>query len=154
MSAVGEIAFVVLLVIGVVAYVRYASAQRLRRAGLDSGTTPPAQQVFRCGGTIGGRLYTGIMITVRLTEHTVSIGYPLGSLEIPKANITAVEVQRRAFGASLTIRFRNVAAEPPSRENIPAQPGNRETDEQTIELDSAYAERMRDAILGMRHRPR
>lgn len=132
MDTIGAIVLGAVVLVSMMAYGRYAASSRLRRALPETGGARFGR-VFRCGGTIHGRLYTGVMVTVRVTEDSVELEFPGGRLNLAKDRITGITVRRRTLGASLVIRY----SDPDEIANEP---------EAIVELDSAYAERIRDAI--------
>ncbi len=132
MGAAAAVLLLIVLLYALLAFGRKVSGARFSDA-LPGRPAVPAPVTFRCGGTIGGRLFTGLMITLRIHSDRIELDYPLGKLAIPKDRIVALEVQRRTLGASLLLRYRH-----------DAPPGARDTE--TVVLDSAYAERIRDAI--------
>lgn len=160
MGAAAAVLLLIVLLYALLAFGRKVSATRYSGT-LPGQQSPPAPVTFRCGGTIGGRLFTGLMITLRIHPDRIELDYPLGKLTIPKERIVALEVERRTLGASLLLRYRHDAGEQrdPAAGTVahPADPGDRagstavscsdaRRDTETVVLDSAYAERIRDAI--------
>jgi hypothetical protein len=159
-TAIAVIAGAVLVFV-MVAYGRYSSSRRLesiqntpeRKTSVFSGTgtgsgtgrtgsgRKSSARVFRCGGTIDGRLYTGVMVTVRVFDDTLAIEYLGGRLEISTDSISALSVRRKVLGASLVLEYTVPGEQAPE-----VGPKDFRETKKTVVLDSAYAERIRDAI--------